>query len=320
MKISVYITSYNQKSFLIEAIESVLAQTLPPNQIIIVDDYSTDGSQEVIAGYASRYDQLITAIYHTRNQGVTQTRIDALQAVTGDYVTYVDGDDRCLPAKLEKEAALLEANPDAQIAYSNYYYMTANGRHIGMWADGETPPEGDIFCQTFAGDFPRQDLFRMALVNYQAWKLIGFHDPNLFIFEDYDMLIRLTKQLQAVYCNEPLFEIRKHRMGLSSSDSRQHLIALYYIYRKNMPLLDELSEPDQKHVKGQFEKRLARYANRATAEALKKKQWRQAWQFYKMSFRYHSLGIWRIIARLMVSDEIYRRVAKARCVLRRKYR
>ena len=119
-RISVYITSYNQKEYLVEAIDSVLNQTLKPFEIIIVDDCSTDGSREVIAGYALRYPDLVNPIYHTRNQGVAQARIDALQMVTGDYVTYVDGDDRYLPTKLEKEARLLQENAnDLGMSYEN---------------------------------------------------------------------------------------------------------------------------------------------------------------------------------------------------------
>lgn len=160
MRISVYITSYNQKHYLIEAIESVLNQTLRPFEIIIADDCSTDGSHEVIAGYASSYPDLITPIYHTQNQGVSQNRIDALGAVTGDYVSRVDGDDRFLPSKLEKEAKLLRNNPNAQIAFSDHYFMTADGIRTGVWAGEEKPPQGDVFRQTFARDFPKHSLFK----------------------------------------------------------------------------------------------------------------------------------------------------------------
>ena len=107
--ISVYITSYNQREFLAEAIDSVLAQTLPPHQIIVVDDCSTDGSQDIIADYARAHRGLFSPIYHRDNTGVAQVRADALAAVTGDLVTYVDGDDRYLPTKLEQEAAALKA-------------------------------------------------------------------------------------------------------------------------------------------------------------------------------------------------------------------
>ncbi len=66
---------------------------------------------------------MITPIYHFYNKGVTQNCIDALNSVTGDYVTYVDGNDRFLSSKLEKESKLLQENPNAHIAFSNFYLI-----------------------------------------------------------------------------------------------------------------------------------------------------------------------------------------------------
>ena len=167
MNISVFITSYNQRDYLKEAIESVLAQTLPAEQIIVVDDASTDGSQDLIADYAREYPELFTTIYHQQNTGVAQVRIDALNAVRGDYVTYVDGDDWFLPEKLELEAAALESNPEARISFSNNEYVTEDGKTaLWVWAEGEFVPQGDVFWQTVARDFPRRSLFRMELVHY----------------------------------------------------------------------------------------------------------------------------------------------------------
>lgn len=318
MKVSIYITSYNQKNYLIEAIESVLSQTLMPSQIIIVDDCSTDGSQDVIADYADRYPGLIIPIYHKKNMGVARTRIDALNAVTGDYVTYVDGDDRLMKTKLEKEIAILKANPDAQIACSNYYYMTPDGKRIRIWADGEMPPQGDVFLQTFARDFPRQSLFRMELVDYQAWKSIGFHDPNLHIYEDYDMRIRLTNQLRMLYCSEPLFEIRIHGTGLSKQSIDKHFTALEYIYRKNLHLLDDVNEADRNYVQERVRKLLARYAVRASAEAFKKGQPQRSWQFLKTSYHYNPKLPWIPMFKALLPNKIYRKAVSAKHVLLRK--
>lgn len=248
MKISVFITSYNQKKYLIEAIESVLAQTLKPFQIIIVDDCSIDESQGVINGYCSRYPDLITPIYHAENVGVSGTRIDALNVVKGDYVTYLDGDDLYLPTKLEKEAKLLKENPNVQIAFSNNFYVAENGITTGIWIEGEMPPEGDVFKETFARDFPKGSLFRMELVDYSAWANVGFHDPSLYIYEDYDMRIRLTKKLKVKYYNEPLSKIRIHGKGISRSEIARHLEAFKYIYKKNSHLLGNLSTSDRLEV------------------------------------------------------------------------
>jgi glycosyltransferase involved in cell wall biosynthesis len=266
MKISVYITSYNQKRYLIEAIESVLGQSLPPHQIIIADDGSTDGSQELIASYRNRYPRLVHVICHSVNLGVARTRIDALSAVTGDHVTYVDGDDRYLPEKLEKEARVLAANPAAQIAFSNNYYIDQQGYRTGVWASADSPPEGWVFPETFGRDFPKHNLFRMELIDYQAWKKVGFHDPHLALYEDFDMRIRLTKYYRTVYCPEPLTEYRLHGSGLSSVAASRHLAALEYIYQKNKRFLADLRLSERKEIQRKLGQWMARIAKQAARE------------------------------------------------------
>lgn len=240
MKISVYITSYNQNKFLKEAIDSVLNQTVTPYQVIIVDDCSSDGSRDIIAAYASRHQRLITPIYHETNTGVAQTRIDALQAVSGDYVTYVDGDDRLLPTKLEKESTVMKGHPKAKIVFSNTYYINEAGRRIGLWADNERPAEGNVFFNIFTNDFPAYTPFRNELVDFREWEKIGFHDPHLTIYEDFDMRIRLTKTCPAVYCEAPLNEYRLHKKGLSTVKREEQYNAISYVYHKNKHLLSDL--------------------------------------------------------------------------------
>lgn len=275
MRISVYITSYNQREYLIEAIESVLNQTLRPSQIVVVDDCSTDGSQETIAGYASRCSDLITPIFHSANQGIARTRIAGVRAATGDYVSHVDGDDRFLPTKLEKEARLLQENRDAQIAFSDYYYITKDGTRTGSWAEREKPPQGVVFCRTFARDFPKQGLFRNELTHREAWKRIGFYDPNLSLYEDYEMLIRLTKHLRVAYHDEPLSGYRIHEAGLSRARAVEHLAALKYIYEKNQPLLDDVDAAARQEVEQKLREWMARIANRAVDEAIEDAQQRR---------------------------------------------
>lgn len=262
------ITSYNQKRYLAEAIESVLQQTLRPSEIVIVDDCSTDGSQEIISGYATRYPELIAPIYQPQNRGVARTRTSALEAVDADYVTYVDGDDRFLPAKLDREVKLLIDRSHAQIVFSNYAYITTDGTRTRVWADDEVPPQGDVFCQVFAREFPRGNLFRNELVNYRAWKQIGFYDPNLSLYEDYEMRIRLTKHLRVAYCDAILAEYRTSGMGLSSSGACHHFDSLEYVYRKDMPLLDDVSRAERRHVKRKVADWMGRLARQAAGQAL----------------------------------------------------
>ncbi len=277
MKISVFITSYNQREVLREAIDSVVQQTLPPCQIIVVDDCSHDGSQDLIADYAREHGNLFTPIYHPANTGVAQARIDALQAVRGDYVTYLDGDDRYLPDKLKEEARTLQESPDARIAFSNNAYVTEDGNErIYTWIDGESPPQGDVFCQTFARAFPRDSLFRMELVRYEDWKRIGFHDPRFRIYEDYDMRVRLTKQLKVTYCDQVLSEIRWHQAGLSHSEWAVHFHWLNVLYRKNRGLLDDLDPPARRQALHMFHTTMRYVGRGALAAAVQRRQWREA--------------------------------------------
>ena len=148
MRISVYITSYNQKAFLKEAIDSVLNQTLQPYEIIIVDDCSTDGSQELILSYADKY-VYVKPIFHKKNLGVAKVRITALSNIKGDYVTYVDGDDVFLPNKLEIEANLIKSG-EFNVAFSNNMYVDSNDLNDvkWIWADNVINLKTNLFIKT----------------------------------------------------------------------------------------------------------------------------------------------------------------------------
>ncbi|MCR4289245.1 MAG: glycosyltransferase [Candidatus Scalindua sp.] len=309
-KVSVYITSYNQKDYLIEAIESVLNQTLPPDQIIIVDDCSDDGSRDIITGYISRYPSLITGIYHDSNKGITQTRIDALKAVTGDFVTFLDGDDRFLPGKIEHEVNLLTKNPDVQIAFSNHYYISVDGSRVGIWAEEIEPPQGNIFCQVFALDFPKRELFRSELVNFHAWKQIGFPDTRFYIYQNYDMKIRLTKQLKTAYTNELLSEYRIGLNGMSSARASVHLANLEGIVKKNEYLLRDIPIEQRNQVRHLVDDFLGQIAKRAMQQTIKSHGYRNnrfnAMRYYLKTIKcQHDRVDYRVILKLLLLNRAY---------------
>ena len=240
MKVTVYIPSYNQKALLAEAIDSVLAQTLRPHEILVVDDASSDGSQELIQDYARRHPGLVKPIFHKRNTGIAQTRNDAIAAATGEAVTYVDGDDRFLPAKLEQEVAALQADPQARIAFSNYYDMSEDGSRLRTWIEDVKPRQGDVFEDVFGRKLPGRDTFRFELVEIGALRKAGGFDPSLRIYEDFDFRIRLTRFARAVYVDVPLAERRRHAGGLSNAAPAAHVRTLRAIEKRNRPLLEGL--------------------------------------------------------------------------------
>jgi len=254
MKITVYITSYNQKDLLIAAIESVLSQTLQAFEIIIVDDCSTDSSQDLIKDYASRYPGLVKPIFHNANLGIVNVRRAALDAVTGDYVTYLDGDDIFLPKKLEIESLLI-CDGKYDIAFSNNYYFTKEIENIqSIWAYNreELPEPGNMYVETFARKFPRTALFRMELVNYKFFKEVGFHDQNLKIYEDDEMRLRLSKKAKINFTMLPLSMVRMNTDGLSKSPREVHLESLRYVFAKHKHELSGLPSSEAKMIRDMY--------------------------------------------------------------------
>ncbi len=103
--ISVIIPVFNAQRFLCEAIDSVLAQTLPADQIIVVNDGSTDESEEMIRNYGGQIDY-----FYQENMGPGSARNRGLEQARGDFISFLDADDIYLPTKLEDQHALLAEN------------------------------------------------------------------------------------------------------------------------------------------------------------------------------------------------------------------
>lgn len=232
MNITACITSYNQQAFLVDAIESVLAQTLPPGEILIIDDASSDDSPALIAAYAARHPDRIRSVAREQNEGVVATFNLGLELAGGDAISFLAGDDRWLPSKLEKEARRMAAADRPDGVFADFYFTRADGRRAFRWAETEYPPEGHILPQVLARDFPRRTLFRAELADVRLWRQVGRFDPAFDLYEDWDMHIRLATQFRYAYIHEPLSEYRRHGGGLSTVSVESHLGAVEQIERK----------------------------------------------------------------------------------------
>jgi len=219
MDVSVLIISYNQQDFIAEAIESALEQTRPPEEIIIVDDASTDRTADIAGDYAAEYDE-IEMVCHETEKGIPRTRNHALSLANGDVVTFLDGDDRYNPEKLEHEADLLRSS-EASIVYSNFERIDGRGEHIDKWCTGTEPPTGDVFEECITRRFPGGILFRDWLAYRDSLTAVGEYDELLPIFEDWDMKIRLTGCYDVEYVDHVGSAYRRHSNGISSRTDYQ---------------------------------------------------------------------------------------------------
>jgi len=224
-EISVIITSYNQMDYLKEAIDSVLAQTFRPHEILICDDASTDGSRDIIAAYETRFPGLVRGIFHETNIGIARNRSSGLEQVRSDLVCWLDGDDRYKPLKLERELEIYLKDPDIKWVYSQVDVIDENGRKLRVrYAN---PPEGYILedVVTMLGRAPRN-----MLIEYNSLKKIGFFRYDMSLYEDFDLCLRLAKNFKAGYCPESLVEYRIHGGGLHRLDSIEHIKNFLMLY------------------------------------------------------------------------------------------
>src|SRR5256885_11136720 len=117
--VSVVMPFLNLAQYLGEAIESVLAQTYPSWELLLVDDGSTDGASEIARSYAARHPERIRYLEHPghRNRGMSASRNLGLQQSRGALVAFLDSDDVWLPEKLARQVATLDAHPEAQMTF-----------------------------------------------------------------------------------------------------------------------------------------------------------------------------------------------------------
>lgn len=128
MKISVIVPLYNARSFVAEAIDSILSQTRPPDEVLVVDDGSTDGGSAVVAAYGPPVRLVAQA-----NAGSAAALNMALRQVTGEAVAFLDADDLWTAEKLERQAAilLLDEKLDGVLGHVQQFRTPASGQGVG---------------------------------------------------------------------------------------------------------------------------------------------------------------------------------------------
>lgn len=144
--VSVIIPTYNRSSLLRHTIESVLSQTYPSVEIIVVDDASTDDTPAVVKSYGDR----VIYIREPVNNGGDTVCFSGLKVASGKYINFLDHDDLFLPEKLERQVQMLEERPDLGLAHCGYFHIDKEGNLLEKIS---FLPEGDVLKQLLLGDF-----------------------------------------------------------------------------------------------------------------------------------------------------------------------
>ncbi len=219
---SVIITTYNHARFLGEAIESVLAQTVKPAEIIVVDDGSTDDPASVVHKFHT------VRLIRQKNQGLGAARNTGLEAARGKFIVFLDADDRLRPAALATNLALFKEQPECALVYGAYRLIGESGSvksTIPLRAAGD---------DAFAG-FLNGNLIGMhATVLYRRDILqdAGGFDPKLQACEDYDVYLRLSRFHKVACSPEVLADYRRHGSNMSNKIPKMLASALEVLGRQ----------------------------------------------------------------------------------------
>jgi len=212
--ISVVIPTYNRAQQTMKAIESVLAQTFSPIEIIVVDDGSTDGSGQALQGFVSQRSDSCNPIFlfSQPNQGASVARNTGISKASGEYIAFLDSDDSWLSEKLESQMQALERfKNECGVCFTDARLVNASGMDISSFqlhGRGYKQPTGidrdatKSLAESFSGFWISSLLVRTDLA-----KQIGGFSPDVSFVEDRDFHFRLSLVTGVAYVNEQLVRI-----------------------------------------------------------------------------------------------------------------
>lgn len=226
-KISVIIPTYNRANLIERSVRSVLDQTYDNLEVIVVDDGSTDDTQEVIGRIN---DQRLLYKRLPSNQGVSNARNVGVSIATASLIAFQDSDDRWRKDKLEKQMEYWQTHQEYSMVYSSYVYHAEEGDSYQVPSENvQGELEGDIFTSLLL----RNTIGAPAmLMRKECFLQCGGFDRSYKSLEDWEFALRFAKEYQVGFLKEPLVDAYLSGNSVSSAagayyESRCRIIAKY---------------------------------------------------------------------------------------------
>ncbi len=286
--VTVVIPCYNQADFLGEAIRSALDQNYARLEVIVVDDGSTDETAEV----AGRYPRVVCE--RQANRGLAAARNRGLEGSRGEYVVFLDADDRLAAGALRVGADTLDSRPDCAFVYGNVKLIDANGSLILY------PPGVNIERDHYLELLRHNHIWSPGAVMYRrsVFDGIGLFDPGVNASADYDLNLRIAKNFPIFCHGEVVLEYRKHgsNMTRNFADMLKTSMAVRRSHRRHgklNSLQKEALESGTRAAQKDYGEKLIR----AVGAQLRAREWRQALPGTLTLLRYYPEGLARLIRR-----------------------
>lgn len=211
---------YNQEKYLRFALDSVMCQTFQDFEVVIINDCSTDGSNDILNQYRKRYPEKIKIFTQRRNKGVACSLNWGLKKTTGEYIARIDSDDVWAIDKLEKQIEVLESDPNLYLLATDKQYINYKGEFYNHKNDEPIFSYQNIKKNILKKNFICHSsvVFNRAIIDS-----IGFYNENYKNSEDYEYWIRIINEHKVEILPEKLTFYRVYNEMISLSRRREQI-------------------------------------------------------------------------------------------------
>jgi len=289
--VSVIIPTYNRARLVSRAIQSVLNQTYQNLELIVIDDASTDNTEEVVKDFK---DNRIRYICHDENKGGATARNTGIKTAKGKYIAFLDSDDEWLSEKLEKQFNLLQGLPESVgVVYSLYF---SKDDEIGLIkrVDFETY-KGNVFRHLLEGWCP--SITSAALLTLRCLQKSGMFDENLPSFQDYDLWLRVAQNYHFDFIHEPLVINHQHAGSRVASDYNPRIRGLELFLKKWSPIIKgEVGDRSFREIR---RKHLSTIYSKAILDSLLASQRKDAFKYLNKLIGIRGVSL-KLLAKMLI--------------------
>lgn len=209
-KVSVIIPNYNYAKYIPRTLDSVLAQTYGPLEIIVVDDGSKDDSLAILAGYGARVN-----VIRQQNKGVAQARNTGAAAAAGEYLAFLDADDIWLPEKITRQMAKFLSDKDIGLVHCAMHHINLQEEIVGENRNGQEGWLAEEFLRLKKGVVIGAG--STGVVTRAAFDAVGGFDTRLSTAADWEFCYRIAQRYKIGFVPEALALYRLHNSNMHAN-------------------------------------------------------------------------------------------------------
>lgn len=240
-KVTVVIPAYNAEAYIAAAITSVLEQTYPNIELIVVNDGSSDGTEHIVKSFGEN----VRYIVH-ENKGLPAARNTGIAHSSGEYISFLDADDMYLAEKIEQQVRFLQQHPEYTVAYCHMYHFYDNAPTT-LYRHTAVCPSGNVLDTLLDRFFGQADTL---CIPRHVFDTVGVFNEAYRFGEDWELNIRIAKAGYTFgFINIPLIKMRITKNSWSSLQNQVGNKESHVRIFESLLLSTSLSKKESDHVK-----------------------------------------------------------------------